>query len=166
MLFHVLSYYPSQYHESQGIKFHPSTKVNKIQASTSESSLASGVELEGGLFIPADIIVAGVGVTPATAFLKGSAIRLEKDDSIKVDEFLRVPGVDNVYALGDIATYPEKTLGEPRRIEHWNVASNHGRAIGRTIAGKGEPFGKIPVFWSARVYIFFYSSSFFNFFFH
>lgn len=95
-----------------------------------------------------------MGVQPATDFLKDSTISLEKDGSIKVDEFLRVPGVENVYALGDIATYPEKTLGELRRVEHWNVASNHGRAVGRTIAGKGEPFAKIPVFWSARVYTF------------
>ncbi|GJJ08282.1 hypothetical protein Clacol_002492 [Clathrus columnatus] len=139
-----------EFHESQGIKFHPSTKVNKIQASDVDPSLASGVEIEGGTFIPADVIVAGVGVVPATDFLKGSGIPLERDGSVTVDELLRVADLENVYALGDIATYPDKTLGEPRRIEHWNVASNHGRAIGRTIAGRGEPFNKIPVFWSAQ----------------
>jgi len=68
-----------------------------------------------------------------------------------VDEYLRVPGVDGVYAVGDIAVYPESGVtGEMRRIEHWNVASNHGRAVGKTIAGKGEPFGKVPIFWSAQ----------------
>lgn len=30
------------------------------------------------------------------------------------------------------------------------MASNHGRAVGRGIAGKPEPFAKIPIFWSAR----------------
>lgn len=30
------------------------------------------------------------------------------------------------------------------------VAGNHGRAVGRTISGRGKPFSKIPVFWSAR----------------
>ena len=59
--------------------------------------------------------------------------------------------------------------GEMRRIEHWNVsnaelsrrmsgfinfrkvAGNQGRAVGKTIAeGKGQPFVKVPVFWSAR----------------
>lgn len=124
--------------------------MNKITTSSEVPSVATGVELEGGLFIPADLIVAGVGVAPATQFLKESGINLEKDGGIKVDEYLRVPGVDNVYALGDIAVYPEKTTGNASRIEHWNVASNHGRAIGRTISGKGEPFGKIPIFWSAR----------------
>ncbi|KIJ52598.1 hypothetical protein M422DRAFT_26172 [Sphaerobolus stellatus SS14] len=138
------------FHEKQGIKFHPSAKVNKIRASDSNPSVASGVELEGGVFLPADIIIAGVGVAPATSFLKDSGIPLEKDGGITVDEYLRVPNVGNVYALGDIAVYPEKASGGPRRIEHWNVASNHGRAVGRTIVGKGEPFGKVPIFWSAQ----------------
>ena len=116
----------------------------------SNPSRASGVELESGLFLPADTVVAGVGVVPATGFLKNSEIPLERDGGVKVDAFLRVAGFDGVYAIGDIATYPESTSGELRRIEHWNVASNHGRAVGRNIMGKGEPFEKIPIFWSAR----------------
>jgi hypothetical protein len=144
--------YSPQFHEKQGINFHASTKVNKIRTS-SDGTVAEGVELEGGIFIPADVIVAGVGVVPATEFLKNSEISLERDGGVKVDEFLRVPNADNVYAIGDIAVYPEKTTGDLRRIEHWNVASNHGRAVGRTIAGKGEPFNKIPVFWSAREFL-------------
>lgn len=110
------------------------------------------MELADGTFIPADTVVTGVGVVPATGFLKDSGITLERDGGVKVDEYLRVPGFDGMYAVGDIATYPENSSGEARwtRIEHWNVASNHGRAVGRTISGKGEPFTKVPVFWSAR----------------
>ncbi|KAF8591101.1 flavoprotein [Ramaria rubella] len=139
-----------KYHESQGIKFHPAAKVTHIRASSTNSSRAEGVQLESGLYLPADTIVAGVGVVPATDFLKSSGIPLERDGGIKVDEYLRVPGVDSVYALGDIATYPEVATGELRRVEHWNVASNHGRAVGRSIAGKGTPFAKVPIFWSAQ----------------
>jgi len=124
--------------------------VNKIRTSPEDPSKATGVELEGGVFLPADLIVAGVGVAPATEFLKDSGINRERDGGIKVDEYLRVSGVENVYALGDIAVFPEKASGAHTRIEHWNVASNHGRAVGRTIVGKGEPFGKIPIFWSAQ----------------
>lgn len=47
--------------------------------------------------------------------------------------------------------YPQPGTGELRRIEHWNVAGNQGRAVGKTIAeGKGQPFVKVPVFWSAQ----------------
>ena len=30
------------------------------------------------------------------------------------------------------------------------VAANQGRAVGSTIAGKAQPFVKVPIFWSAR----------------
>lgn len=30
------------------------------------------------------------------------------------------------------------------------VANNHGRAVGKTIAGSPQPFKKVPIFWSAR----------------
>jgi len=91
-----------------------------------------------------------VGVAPATSFLKDSGIPLQRDGGIKVDEYLKVPGLDGIYAIGDIAHFPQID-GESRRVEHWNVAGNHGRAIGRTIAGgKPLPFEKVPIFWSAQ----------------
>lgn len=31
------------------------------------------------------------------------------------------------------------------------VAGNHGRAVGKTIAGDPQPFVKVPIFWSARM---------------
>lgn len=103
--------------------------------------------------LPADVVIMGVGVGPATEYLKNSTgITLDKTGAVEVDEFLRVQGLDgSVYAIGDIALYPQPGTGEKRRIEHWNVAGNHGRAVGKTIAeGKGQPFVKVPVFWSAR----------------
>ncbi|KAH7927971.1 hypothetical protein BV22DRAFT_1031309 [Leucogyrophana mollusca] len=138
-----------KYHESQGVKFHMQSSVEKIVPSESDSSLASGVVVNGQT-IPADFIVMGVGVAPATEFLKQSGFTLEKDGGLKVDQFLKVQGHDDIFAIGDIAWYPEHKSGENRRIEHWNVAGNHGRAVGKTIAGEPQPFVKVPIFWSAQ----------------
>ncbi|OJA09005.1 hypothetical protein AZE42_11543 [Rhizopogon vesiculosus] len=140
-----------KYHESQGVKFHMKSQVEKIIPSDSNSSLAVGVVVNGQT-LPADFVVMGVGVTPATEFLKQSGFQLEKDGGVKVDEYLKVQGHDNVYAIGDIAWYPQQRTGESRRIEHWNVAGNHGRAIGKTISGDPQPFVKVPIFWSARAF--------------
>ncbi|KAF5382137.1 hypothetical protein D9615_004300 [Tricholomella constricta] len=146
-----------KYHESQGVKFHMQTKVEKIVPQEGNANLASGVVINGTT-IPADFIVMGVGVAPATEFLKGTGVELEKDGGVKVDKYLRVqnsPDKENVYAIGawflmcDIAIYPQIS-GDFTRIEHWNVAGNHGRAVGKTIAGSPQPFVKIPVFWSAQ----------------
>lgn len=69
-----------------------------------------------------DFIVLGVGVAPATDFLKDT-FQLEKDGGIKVDEYLRVGGSGDIFAIGDIAVYPQlgSPEGEFRRVEHWNV---------------------------------------------
>ncbi|EJD06730.1 flavo protein [Fomitiporia mediterranea MF3/22] len=141
-----------QYHESKGIKFHMRSKVSKLLPSEADPSVVGAVVLgDGGPTLPADLVIMGVGVAPATGFLKDSAFSLERDGGVRVDEFLRVVGQgDGVYAIGDIAHFPQTETSEPRRIEHWNVASNHGRAVGRAIAGKPEPFAKIPIFWSAQ----------------
>ncbi|KAG2756692.1 hypothetical protein P692DRAFT_20825944 [Suillus brevipes Sb2] len=138
-----------KYHESQGVKFHLGAQVEKIIPSESDPSLAASVVVNGQT-LPADFIVMGVGVVPATEFLKQSGFQLEKDGGIKVDEYLAVQGKENIYAVGDIAWYPQQKTGESRRIEHWNVAGNHGRAVGKTIAGDRQPFAKVPVFWSAQ----------------
>lgn len=152
----------------KNITFHMNSGIESIQASPSDPSVASGVVLKDGTVLEADVVILGVGVKPATEFLKGSGIKLEKDGGILVDEYLKVPGFDGIYAIGDIAIYPQTENRTPKRIEHWNVspltrlfplshssylvqvAANHGRAVGRTITGKGEPFSKIPIFWSAR----------------
>ncbi|KAG8839129.1 hypothetical protein FRC18_000516 [Serendipita sp. 400] len=135
----------------QNINFHMDASVDSIRASSSDPSVADAVVLKDGTTLEADVIILGVGVAPATEFLKnGSGIQLEKDGGVVVDEYLKVPGVENVYAIGDIAVFPQTEMKTPRRIEHWNVAGNHGRAVGRTITGKGEPFSKIPIFWSVQ----------------
>ncbi|KAG6909960.1 hypothetical protein DXG01_014229 [Tephrocybe rancida] len=140
-----------KYHESQGVKFHMESKVEKIIPQEDNPNLAAGVVVNG-VTIPADFVIMGVGVAPATEYIKGSGIELEKDGGIKVDKYLRVqsgPDQENVYAVGDIAVYPQIT-GAYSRIEHWNVAGNHGRAIGKTISGSPQEFVKVPVFWSAQ----------------
>jgi pyruvate/2-oxoglutarate dehydrogenase complex dihydrolipoamide dehydrogenase (E3) component len=56
--------------------------------------------LKGGQTIPADVVIMAVGVGPATEFLRESGITLERNGAIKVDKYLRVKGVEDVYAAG------------------------------------------------------------------
>lgn len=91
-----------QYHESQGVRFHMKSKVDKIVASEENPNLATGVVMNGET-LPADFVIMGVGVAPATQFLKGSGIEVERDGGVKVDQYLRVKSgsdTQNVYAIG------------------------------------------------------------------
>jgi len=72
---------------------------------------------------------------------------------LKVDKWLRVKGVQDVYATGDIATFPYvQQGGKDVRIEHWDVAINHGRSVANHIV-KGDAFEgytSTAYFWSAQ----------------
>lgn len=137
-----------------GIKFEMEAGVEKAVASSSDSSKVGAIELKGGKSLPADLVILGTGVGPATTFLKeNSAVQLEKDGSLKTDEHFAVSGLKDVYAIGDIATYPYHGPGgngSLTRIEHWNVAQNSGRAVAAHItAPTSSPKAFIPIFWSA-----------------
>ena len=72
------------------------------------------VKIEDGDDIRADAAVVGVGVEPRTALAEDAG--LDVDNGIVVDERLRTSAKD-VYAAGDVASYPDVRLGQ-RRVEH------------------------------------------------
>jgi NADPH-dependent 2,4-dienoyl-CoA reductase/sulfur reductase-like enzyme len=140
--------------EKNGVKFKMGASVDKATPSKSDSSSVGAVVLKDGTALEADIVIEGVGVAPATEYLKdNAAVQLEKDGSLLTNESFEVKGLKDVFAIGDIATYPYHGPGgngTPVRIEHWNVAQNAGRSVANTINNPGsrpKPF--IPVFWSA-----------------
>ncbi|OQN96796.1 hypothetical protein B0A48_17356 [Cryoendolithus antarcticus] len=140
--------------EKNGVKFKLSAGVEKGLPSKSDSSKIGAVTLKDGTELPADLVIEGVGIRPSTDYLKDNPkVTLEKDGSVKVDEKFQLPGVKDVYAIGDIATYPyhgPSGAGKPVRIEHWDVAQNAGRSVARTIISpSAPPKSFIPVFWSA-----------------
>ncbi|KAJ5935736.1 Apoptosis-inducing factor 1 [Penicillium verhagenii] len=147
--------------EKSGITFKLSAGVEKATASESKPNAVGSVHLKDGTVLQADLVILGVGVRPATDYLQDNiAISLQKDGSIAVDSNFVVPGPnDNVFAIGDIASYPYHGPGgegSPVRIEHWNVAQNAGRAVARAIVhARHSPLSSlppkpfIPIFWSA-----------------
>ncbi|OWZ64959.1 hypothetical protein AYX14_02737 [Cryptococcus neoformans] len=136
--------------KEQGIKFHMNAQIEKITASDSNPGHAGMLHIKGSDPIPANLVIMGTGVTPATSFLEGS-VKLEKDGGVLVDEYLHLKGYKNVYAIGDIAHYIQYPDKFPRRVEHWNVASNHGREVAHNITHPENPvsYTKVPIFWSS-----------------
>jgi NADPH-dependent 2,4-dienoyl-CoA reductase/sulfur reductase-like enzyme len=140
--------------EKNGAKFKLSASVEKGTPSSSDSSKIGAVQLKDGTSLEADLVVEGVGIRPSTDYLQdNSAVKLEKDGSISVNEKFQIPGVEDAFAIGDIATFPyhgPSGNGKPVRIEHWDVAQNAGRSVALTINTNGkESKSFIPVFWSA-----------------
>ena len=93
--------------EKNGVKFKMSAGVEQAVPSESDSSKVGGIALKDGTTLPADFVILGTGVGPATTYLKDNKeVELQKDGSLKTDEHFAVSGLKDVYAVGDIATYP------------------------------------------------------------
>lgn len=143
--------------EKNGVVFKLPASVEKATPAD-DGKTVGAVHLKDGSVLQADLVVLGVGVRPATDFL-GDAIKLEKDGSVATDSHFLIPGSEDVFAIGDIATFPYNGPGgngAPVRIEHWNVAQNSGRAVAKAIAhAQRAPVRSasvkqfIPIFWSA-----------------
>ncbi|MET0910150.1 MAG: NAD(P)/FAD-dependent oxidoreductase, partial [Ilumatobacteraceae bacterium] len=108
-----------------------------------------GVHLADGSIVPADAIVVGIGVAPATAWLDDSGLELR--DGIVCDATLAAaPGV---YAAGDVARWPNALFGEEMRVEHWTNAAEQGALAARNLlavaaGGVAEAYSPVPFFWS------------------
>ena len=140
--------------EKNGVKFKMEAGVDKATPSESNAEDVGAIHLKDGSILDADLVVLGVGVAPATEYLKESGhVKLMDDGSLKCNELFEVDGLKDVYAIGDISTYPYHGPGgngSLTRIEHWDVAQNAGRSVGEQIAQPtSKPKAFIPIFWSA-----------------
>ena len=122
-------------HAVNGVQFH-------LQAQVAEYD-GQAVVLKDGTRIDADLVVAGVGVTPRTHVGELAGVRVE--EGIVVDDRLRTSQPD-IYAAGDVARFPID--GEHARIEHWVHAQRQGQAAAANILGADRPFDDVPFFWT------------------
>mgnify|MGYP006284359131 CR=1 FL=1 len=127
-------------HEENGVRFRLGRQVEAFE---DNGGVAAAV-LDNGDRVATDLVVIGVGVRPATGFLRG--VELESDGSVRTDESLRVAA--GVWAAGDIATFPDPRTGEGVRIEHWRLAQQHGQTAARNMAGATTAYRGTPFFWT------------------
>lgn len=127
-----------QLHEDNGVAWRSGAEA----ASFAGEHQLEAVVLKSRERIAADFVLLGIGVKPATAFIKGLA--LDDDGAVQVDEHLRAaPGL---WAAGDIARFA--LAGRPQRIEHWRLAQQHARSAALDMLDKGSVFADVPYFWT------------------
>lgn len=123
-------------HVSKGVVFHS----GRIAASFDGHTLM----LDDGSTIETGLVVAGVGVRPRTALAEAAGI--VTDMGVVVDDYLET-SAPGIFAVGDIASYPDGSGGR-QRIEHWVVAQRQGQVAARNMLGESVRYSDVPFFWS------------------
>jgi NADPH-dependent 2,4-dienoyl-CoA reductase/sulfur reductase-like enzyme/nitrite reductase/ring-hydroxylating ferredoxin subunit len=126
-------------HEEHGVTFHMETTLTAIDATS--------VTLAGGARLEADLVVTGVGVKPDVALAEAAGLTIDR--GIAVDEQLRA-SAPAVWAVGDVARWPDARTGETIRVEHWVVAERMGQIAAQAILGGSARCDIVPFFWSAH----------------
>jgi len=132
-------------HEDKGVAFRLGRTI--------ESYDGKALTLDDGSTVDADLLVIGAGVKPRVELAEAAGIALatnEEGGGVRVDATLAT-SADGVFAIGDIASYPDPRLGHPIRVEHWVHAQRQGQYLARLLLGKVEEgFGDTPFFWSGH----------------
>lgn len=103
------------------------------------------VVTKGGLRVPCDFVVVGIGIEPAVDWLQGNSIHI--DNGVVVNEYCET-NVPGIYAAGDVANHDHPVFGRRMRVEHWQNAVKQGAAAARNMLGKRVPYDEVHWFWS------------------
>lgn len=133
------SSYFRKLHEDHGAVIMESTGLDRLLGDTH----VTGVRLKDGRDLPADFVIAGVGITPNTAEAAAAGIAL--DNGIRTDAQGRT-SAPNVWASGDCASFPLN--GTQARLESVGHAIHHAELVAENIMGAAKEYVPAPWFWS------------------
>lgn len=129
-------------HEAHGVDFRFGAEVREFG---SVGNRLASVVLDDDTELPADVVLVGIGVRPATEL--ATAAGLQVDNGVVTDVALRTSDPD-VYACGDVAASFNPLVGARIRVEHWANARNGGPAAARSMLGQQVEYARVPYFFS------------------
>lgn len=121
------------YYANKGVKIVKGTVAVGFNADSNGE--VKEVKLKDGRVLEADIVVVGVGGRPLTTLFKGQVE--EEKGGIKTDAFFKT-SISDVYAVGDVATFPLKLYNDIRRVEHVDHARKSAEQAVKAIKSNEE----------------------------
>lgn len=103
------------------------------------------VELDDGVTLPADVVVAGIGIRPRTELASDAGLLV--DNGIVVDAYLQTSD-PHISAVGDCCQFPDPFTGNGVRLESVQNATDQARCVAARLAGHPRPYRDTPWFWS------------------
>jgi len=126
-------------HTAHGVKILDSTGLDRLLGRTR----VTGARLTDGRELPADFVIAGVGIIPATTLAQAAGLTL--DNGIATDAYGRTSD-PAIWAAGDCASFPHQ--GTRLRLESVGNAIDMAEAVAANMLGANQPYDAQPWFWS------------------
>jgi NADPH-dependent 2,4-dienoyl-CoA reductase/sulfur reductase-like enzyme len=139
-----LSAHLARMYTERGVRLIPECAVKRFLG----DGHVQQAELSSGELLPVDLVVMGAGVRPNSAIARLAGLTMEANGGVTVDDHLRTSDPD-VYAAGDVASWPDRTFGKRMRVEHLDVARRQGTTAGANMAGADEVYSALPYFFTS-----------------
>ena len=136
-----LSTFLEKEHRSHGVDLRLNTVVNCIEGDNG----VTGVQLASGQVIDCDMVVVGIGISPAVDVLGTAGARIA--NGVVVDEACRT-SLPEVYAIGDCAQHFNRHAGQMVRLESVQNATDQAMIAAKSIVGEEAFYDALPWFWS------------------
>ena len=129
--------------ESHGVRVTTGAEVELFEG---EARVELAV-LAGGEQVDAGAVVIGAGVTPDVMLAQRAGLELGPQGGVACSRRLET-SAPGVFAAGDICEYESVVHGRAIRVEHEQVAIDHGKTAARNLMGAGQDHDVVPYFWS------------------
>ncbi|HEY1594472.1 MAG TPA: FAD-dependent oxidoreductase [Thermoleophilaceae bacterium] len=130
--------------EEHGIEVHGGDELARFEGSDGR---VGKVVTKSGKELDADMVVIGAGVSPDVSLAKNAGLEIGDGGGVKCSSTLE-SSVPEIWAAGDICEYDSPVHGSYMRIEHWDVAFNHGKTAALNMLGRPTPHDVVPYFFS------------------
>lgn len=126
-------------HQSHGVRILTATALSRIDGNDG----VMGVTLADGTQLPADFVIVGIGIAPATDLAEAAGLTLDNGIATDVQGRTSDPAI---WAAGDCASFPWQ--GAPLRLESVQNAIDQAECVADNMLGAGRAYVPMPWFWS------------------
>jgi NAD(P)H-nitrite reductase large subunit len=132
----------TDYFAKHGITMLMGESLNGFEGKT----VLRNIQTKSGNRVPAGLAVLCYGAEPNLDLVRNTPLAgphgSPVSDSLETEE-------KGIYAIGDLAFYPDRLMGGMRRQTHWDNAREQGLVAGANMTGKKRlRYEQIPYFWT------------------
>jgi NADPH-dependent 2,4-dienoyl-CoA reductase/sulfur reductase-like enzyme len=137
----------AELHREHGVRFHFGARLTEI---VGQDGMVLAARTDDGEEHPAHDVLAAIGAAPRTALAEAAGLELADrahGGGVAVDARLRTSDPD-IFAAGDVASFPLRLFDTGLRVEHWANALNGGPAAARAMLGQDVTYDRVPYFFT------------------